>query len=106
MRRQSRDVLWFALAVAILVAGVVGWWRFGADPMGYGFGYGSASGLLLAIWSSGGIILLAWWRRTAAPDVFDAPLMGPLALAASAPLSMLPLIHAPSTTAALAGAAV
>jgi signal transduction histidine kinase len=89
MGRGRSDVLWFVAAVALLAAGIVGWWR--GDPMGYV--YTSPSALLVAVWASGGIILFAAWRRTAAPDGLDAPLMGPLALAASGPLSLLPLVR-------------
>jgi signal transduction histidine kinase len=89
MGRGRSDVLWFVAAVALLAAGIFGWWR--GDPRGYAYAF--PSGLLVAVWASGGVILFAAWRRTAAPDGLDAPLMGPLALAASGPLSLLPLVR-------------
>ena len=89
MGRGRSDVLWFVAAVVLLAAGIFGWWR--GDPVSYASA--RASWPMLAVWASGGIILFAAWRRTAAPDGLDAPLMGPLALAASGPLSLLPLVR-------------
>lgn len=84
------DRLWFLAAVCLLAAGVVGWWQAGPpstnlDPSGGGF--------MIAIWASGAVILFAWWRRSSAPDAFDAPLMAPLALATSGPLSLVSVTH-------------
>jgi signal transduction histidine kinase len=90
MGRGRWDVLWFMAALGLLAAGLFGWWR--ADPSGYTSMH--PSGLLIAVWASGGIVLFAWWRRSAAPEGLDARLMGPLALAASGPLSLLPLVRA------------
>lgn len=100
MGRGRSDVLCFIAAVALLAAGIFGWWR-GAS-MAYATTY--PSGLLVAVWASAGIILFAGWRRSTAPDGLDASLMGPLALAASGPLSLLPLARAEVTWDPLVGA--
>jgi signal transduction histidine kinase len=100
MRRSRWDGVWFAAAVALLAAGIVGWWRGGAIPSAEG----TSGGMMIAVWASGAIILFAWWRRGAAPDAFDAPLMGPLALAASGPLSLLPVVQGSLVPDALMGA--
>lgn len=88
MRRARVDVLCFLAAVGLLVAGVVGWWRSAPPPWVTPYASG---GPMLAVWAAGAIILFAWWRRSATPDAPDASLMGPLALAASGPLSLLSL---------------
>lgn len=88
MRQGRWDGLWFVVAVGLLAAGVVAWWQAG-PPVPDGSPWGAGS--MIAVWSSGAIILFAWWRRGAAPDAFDAPLMAPLALATSGPLSLLPV---------------
>jgi signal transduction histidine kinase len=80
-------MVWFATAVGLLVAGIVGWWRAGAGVALHGW----SGGLVIAVWAAAAIILFTGWRRTVAPDAFDAPFMGPLALAASAPLALLPV---------------
>ncbi len=88
MRRSRVDVLCFLAAVGLLMAGVVGWWRSAPPPWVTPYASG---GPMLAIWAAGAIILFAWWRRNATPDAPEASLMGPLALAASGPLSLLSL---------------
>src|SRR5262245_35486746 len=89
--RARLDVLWFAAAVGLLMAGIVGWSK--AAPPGSWYAGIDVAGLMLALWSSGAIILATWWRRSTVPTASDAPLMGSLALAASAPLSLLPIVH-------------
>lgn len=101
MRQGRWDWVWFAAAVGLLVAGVVGWWQTGPPLSPYPFGAGA---LMIAVWASGAIILFAWWRRSSAPEAFDAPLMGPLALATSGPLSLLSITQlwlAPALTASI-----
>jgi len=90
MRQGRWDWLWFVAAVCLLALGVVGWWQAGppsgsSDP--------SSGGFMIAVWASGAIILFAWWRRSSAPGAFDAPLMAPLALATSGPLSLVSVTH-------------
>jgi signal transduction histidine kinase len=58
---------------------------------------------MLAVWSSAAIILFTGWRRTTAPDAFEAPFMAPVALAASGPLSLYPLIGLSSLSGAMVG---
>lgn len=103
MRQRRWDGLWFVAAVVLLAAGVVGWWQAGAPAVEAATW---SPGFMIAIWSSGAIILVAWWRRSAAPEAFDAPLMGPLALATSGPLSLLPVTHLSPLPAMLGEAAV
>ena len=79
--------LWFGLAVLLLAIGVRGWWL--ASPAQVQPG---SDGTMVALWLSTACIVLAWWRRSAAPDAFDARFMAPLALAATASLSMVPLV--------------
>lgn len=90
MRQGRWDWLWFVAAVCLLAAGVVGWWQAGppSGPSG-----SSSGGFMIAVWASGAIILFAWWRRSSAPDAFDAPLMAPLALATSGPLSLVSVTY-------------
>ncbi len=101
MRRGLWDLACFAAAVGLLVAGVVGWWRSGPPPSPFPFG--EDGGLMLATWSSAAVILAAWFRRSAAPEAFDAPFMGALALAVSAPLSLLSLTGVSAAAAIAAG---
>lgn len=90
MRQGRWDWLWFVAAVCLLAAGVVGWWQ-GGPPSGSS--EPSSGGFMIAVWASGAIILFAWWRRASAPGAFDAPLMAPLALATSGPLSLVSVTH-------------
>lgn len=90
MRQGRWDWLWFVAAVCLLAAGVVGWWQ-AAPPSGSPDQ--SNGGFMIAVWASGAIILFAWWRRSSAPEAFDAPLMAPLALATSGPLSLVSVTH-------------
>ncbi len=92
--------MWFAAALGLLAAGIVGWWQAGPSPSRYPL---DASGFMIAVWASGAIILFAWWRRSSAPEAFDAPLMGPLALAASGPLSLLSVTQMSPWPAMVAG---
>lgn len=96
------DVLWFGVALVLLVGGIVGWWRADA-PEPYGWIGGWSARPMLAVWSSAAIILFTGWRRTAAPDAFDVPFMAPVALAASGPLSMYPLTGVSSVSWAVVG---
>jgi signal transduction histidine kinase len=87
MRRSRLDVAWFASALGLLAAGVWTWWQ--TSPGASRAPFPQAS--MLAVWLATGVIVACWWRRSAAPRAVDAPFMAGLALAASAPLSMVPV---------------
>jgi len=88
MPRPRLDQLWFGLAVLLLAMGVWAWWMTspGLAPPG-------SDGTMLALWLSTAGLAVTWWRRSSAPDAFDARFMAPLALAATASLSMVPLVY-------------
>jgi signal transduction histidine kinase len=86
MRRTRPDRLWLLLALALLGMGVWAWWRTSpADRSS------NPESLMLALWVATAVIVACWWRRNSSPDAFDGPFMAPLALAASAPLSLAPV---------------
>ncbi len=53
---------------------------------------------MLALWLSTGLIVICWWRLASAPAALDARFMATLALASTAPLSMVPLVDASGST--------
>jgi signal transduction histidine kinase len=108
MRRSVPGEAWFLLSAALLVVGFVGWWGlpWGADPRPVALPVGSGLeqdamfvvasstpfGAMLAIWISTGALILCWWRWTSAPGASAHPYLPTLALAVTAPLSMVPLV--------------
>jgi signal transduction histidine kinase len=97
MRRVRLERVWLFLALALLALGVWAWWR--SSPADRSV---NPEGFMLALWVATGVIVTCSWRRSAAAKSFDAPFMAPLALAASAPLAMVPLA---ATSGAWAGIA-
>jgi len=89
MRRTRLDHLWFGLAASLLALGVIAWWTTSLSSRFFG-----ASGPMLALWFATGGIALCWWRLSSTPAALDARFMAPLALASTAPLSMIPLVGA------------
>ncbi len=96
MRRIRLDHLWFGLAATLLALGVLAWWT--TSPASRFLG---AGGAMLALWLSTGLIVSCWWRLASAPAALDARLMASLALASTAPLSMVPLVGASGSATAL-----
>jgi signal transduction histidine kinase len=97
MPRIRTDHLWFGLAASLLALGVVAWWAI--PPASGLFPRGDA---MLALWLSTGGIVVCGWRLTSAPDALDARFMASMALASTAPLSMLPLVGASGPATAVA----
>lgn len=89
MRRIRPYHLWLGLAVSLLVVGFATWWM--TSPLVRSPG---ADGAMLALWLSTGGIVVCWWRLSFAPSAPDARSMAAVALASTAPLSMVPLVGA------------
>ena len=97
MRRTRLDHLWFGLAASLLALGVFAWWTTSPSSPSLG-----ASGPMVALWLSSGLIALCSWRLASAPAALDARFMATLALASTAPLSMVPLVDASGSATVLA----
>jgi len=99
MWRSRLDHLWFGLAATLLALGTLAWWTI--PPAAPFLG----DGAMLALWLSTGVIFVCSWRLISAPAALDAGFMASMALASTAPLSMVPLAGASGPTTAFAMAA-
>lgn len=96
-----RDRLLLGSAFTLLLAGIVAWWLLpGRVPSDAG---GLAS--MLALWFSSLGLAAAVWRRTTVPRADESLLLAPIALAATAPLCVVPLLSAASAGVVAAGLA-
>jgi len=102
MSHTALDRIWFAMALALLAGGFVSWWARSptiSSPV--------ASGSMLAVWLSTGLLVLCWWRwSTVATSATGRGYLAPLALAVTAPLSMVPLVDWRGDPASIVGLVV
>lgn len=97
MRRIRLDHLWLGLAASLLTLGVLAWWTTAPASRFLG-----AGGTMLTLWLSTGLIVVCRWRLVSAPAALDARFMATLALASTAPLSMVPVVDASGPATAFA----
>jgi signal transduction histidine kinase len=107
MSPARRDQLWMAAAAVLWLLGLAGWWRLPLTARSAGH----IDLPILALWlSAGGLVAGTMWLVTHAPGEGWSPLVASLTLAATAPLSVVPLIMTgnvgPASRVALALAAV
>lgn len=88
MPSSARDRLLLGCAAGLWAAGVAAWWLVppSVSPVGLGIG------ALVAIWLSAAGLGTAAWCLGQRPASAESPLIAPLALAASAPLSAVPIL--------------
>jgi len=113
MSRTTTDRIWFVAAVSLLACGFLAWWLAPdlAQPIAYDPMLASpipspanvAYGSMLAMWLSSGILVVCWWRWSAAVEAAGRWYLAPLALALTAPLSMVPMVDFADDHIALAG---
>ena len=101
MNAAMRDRIWMGASVGLLLLGIAGWWRLTLSPR-------TADRIdlpILAVWlSAAAIVAAVVWLMDHQRGLGWSPLVTSLTLAASAPLSVFPLVMAGNAgTAARAG---
>lgn len=87
MSRATIARVWIMIGSGLLVVGFAGWWA--RTPATHTW---TSVAAMLAVWLSTGLLVVCWWRWSVGTEPVTRAHLAALALAATAPLSMVPLV--------------